>query len=130
MKRDMDLIRKLLFYFDEQSIDESQMQREIDWVPEIEGYDEIILKYHLLMMYQAGFIDGDAILANERRIICVIPCYLTWQGHEFLEQVRNDTTWAKVKKQVVTLGVPMTFGVLKSILLQEIKQRTGLEITV
>ena len=49
MKRDMDLIRKLLFFFDE--------REEVDAVecPPIERHSELEIKHHMVLITQAGF---------------------------------------------------------------------------
>lgn len=39
---------------------------------------------------------------------------LTWEGQEFLDAIRADSTWAKVKTAIVKNGGSLSFEVLKS----------------
>ena len=52
MKRDMDLIRKILLYI------EDNYKPGQEWIREIilEGYDESTITEHILLAYQSGFI--------------------------------------------------------------------------
>lgn len=38
---------------------------------------------------------------------------LTWLGHEFLDKIRNETAWNKIKNIVKSKGVDMSFDVIK-----------------
>jgi hypothetical protein len=46
------------------------------------------------------------------RVIYVIPFELTWQGHEYLVKVRNDSVWRRVKDVVASKGGSLTFSVV------------------
>lgn len=46
---------------------------------------------------------------------------LTWNGHEFLDNVRNDTVWAKLKRAVAEKGGAVSFDVLKALALSYAK---------
>lgn len=40
---------------------------------------------------------------------------LAWEGHEFLDAVRNDTVWTKTKKVFTEKGVDMSFDLVKTV---------------
>ena len=40
---------------------------------------------------------------------------LTWEGHEFLDQIRDDTVWNNTKKTIKEKALPFVFDVVKSI---------------
>ena len=85
MKRDMEVVRKLLLYFEDKPDD-----RAVDKV-DIEGYDAKAIGYHLILLYEAGLIEGEPYVSKtSKRIIDVMPFRLTWEGHEFLP--RHVTT--------------------------------------
>src|SRR6202035_1472820 len=92
MKRDLDLIRKLLVFFEAKPDDRAED------CPSVDGYSPLEIKYHLLLMYEAGFLRCEVESTAAGRPIRVFGFSLTWQGHEFLEASRNDTIWAKAKK--------------------------------
>ncbi|MCK4752923.1 MAG: DUF2513 domain-containing protein, partial [Planctomycetes bacterium] len=88
MKRDFDLVRKLLIYFDEKPGPEHVE------VPPIEGYDELSIKYHTVLLHDAEFLRCEPVTSSSsNRVIYVIPFDLTWKGHEFLAKIRDDGIW-------------------------------------
>jgi hypothetical protein len=119
MKRDFDLIRKLLFYFEEKP-DTASVE-----CPEIKGYKELTIKYHILLMAQAGFIDYEPELTKTGRIIRVIAFSLTWEGHEFLDVIRNEGTWKRIKDFAKQKGASLSFDVIKAIALHGVKKLIG-----
>jgi predicted transcriptional regulator len=111
MKRDLDLIRKLLFYFEEKS------GPEVVENPVIEGYDESTIQYHLRLMHDAHLINCETERSSTSpdRIIRVLPFDLTWEGHEFLTKVRSETTWRHIKDTLKTKGGGMAFAVVNEL---------------
>jgi hypothetical protein len=83
-------------------------------INQIEGYSEKILIYHIRQLIDAGFIDGEVIDSiggvgfNIRR--------LTWVGHEFVENSRNDTLWSKAKDTVVSKTGGISVDILSEVL--------------
>jgi hypothetical protein len=47
-----------------------------------------------------------------------IPKGLTWDGHEFLDAIRNDTVWNKTKRVIADKGGSIPFDVLKDLALK------------
>ena len=89
MKRDIDLVRKLLLYLEEKPDD--KVVKDL----ELEGYSKGEVKYHFILMDQAGLLrcEREVSSSTSDRVIRVYPFSLTWQGHEFIEAARNDTFW-------------------------------------
>jgi len=93
MKRDMDLVRRILFGLEVHD-DNSDLRNF-----KIEGVEVNTLSGHVHMMAEAGLID-----AHEQRNRAESnwsPKRVTWRGHEFLDAIRNDTLWSKTKKVVL-----------------------------
>ena len=111
MKRDMDLIRKILFEI------ESKKPFEVIHNLSIEGYDKQEVAYHCEMLYQEGLIknyySGDC--DNFDGVLFFRGQDLTWQGHDFLETIRQDTIWNKTKKTIAEKGLAITVGTIKTI---------------
>ena len=40
---------------------------------------------------------------------------LTWQGHEFIDAIKNETVWNKVKGEAGKRGVDLSFETIKAI---------------
>jgi hypothetical protein len=110
MKRDMELIRKLLFFFDDKSTPEHVM------VPPIDGYDDATIKYHLVLMHDAGLLRCEPLKSSTSdRVIEVIPFELTWDGHEFLDTVRNNSVWQRIRDAISKNGGALAFSVVKGL---------------
>ena len=62
-------------------------------------YDIDEIKYCLVQLYEAGFIYG-SIPSSSGGISFMHISGLTWNGHELLKNMSNDTVWAKVKKKL------------------------------
>ena len=78
MKRDFELIRQLLIFFEEK-----QSPQHIE-VPPIDGYDELTIKYHLVLLHDAGLLRCEPVRSStSERVIYVLPFDLTWEGHGF-----------------------------------------------
>lgn len=107
MKRDMELIRKLFF-----ALEENPHQLTID------GYDIEVVKYHALLLIEAGFLDGKVsdTLVNTS----VVPTHifvnrLTWDGHEFLDNIRKDEVWNTIKSEFKDASVSTIFNIGKEL---------------
>jgi len=110
MKRDLDLIRQLLIFFEEK---ESPQHIE---VPPIEGYDELAIKYHLVLLYDAGLLRCEPVRSSTSdRVIYVLPFALTWEGHEFLDKVKNESVWKKIRTVVASKGGSLAFSVVNQL---------------
>jgi DNA-binding transcriptional ArsR family regulator len=53
MKRDMELVRKLLLFLEEKP-DHVVLEKV-----ELEGYDPVTIGHHLVVLYEAGYIEGE-----------------------------------------------------------------------
>lgn len=109
MTRDLELIKQILLHF----------ENKTDWKHEknfeIEGYDSNLVAYHLQLIYEAGLINGEAITSNTGRIYDVIPFRLTWQGHEFLDNIKDQSRWTKIKKLVISKGGNFSIELIKNL---------------
>jgi hypothetical protein len=113
VKRDMDLIRKILL-----AVEESAGEARI---PEIDGYTAVEIAYHSRLLLDAELItaldasshDGEAYLITG----------FTWSGHDFLDASRNDTVWNKAKDIIKIKGGAFTFEILKSLLTKLVSEQ-------
>ena len=74
MKRDMELIRKILF-----SLEERPFQKAVTELP-IEGYERHVIMYHMLLLAQAGLVDFEPEKTKSGRIINAHVLGLNWAG--------------------------------------------------
>lgn len=107
MKRDWELIRKILIKL-EQMAEESLPLKD----DQFEGVDPDTVSYHFKIMGQAELIETDVITIRGNSLYSAKA--ITWQGHEFLDKIRNDTVWNKSKAMLKNKGIDLSFDVLKS----------------
>lgn len=122
MKRDPELIRKLLLFFDEKP------GAEHVEIPPIDGYDELAIKYHLVLLHGAGYLTCEPVTSSSSdRVIYVLPFELTWNGHEFLDEIRNEHVWEDVMTTVREKGfVSTSVHILKKLADNAIRKRLDL----
>src|SRR5215213_8227136 len=107
MKRDMDLARQILF-----EIEKLPHGLDVIFQPEIEGHSSEEVSYHIMLLTQAGYVEGEEAPDGWHART------LTWQGHEFLEAARDESRWNKAKKILKEKGGAITFDILKQFLLE------------
>jgi hypothetical protein len=110
MKRDMDLIRKILLEMEKAPFSEGWLELKL------EGYDKNDISYHIMLLHEAGLIE--AINISTLKILEWKPKYITWSGHEFLDAARDNNRWETAKKIIVEKGGNLAFDVVKSVLIQ------------
>ena len=106
VKRNMELVRELLLRVEaEQDFDSltSKYSQE-----EIVGHVEILLDAKLLDGKVYYDLSGGPGSAHIQR--------LTWAGHEFLDNARNDTVWNKVTSTIKNAATTASFEVLVEML--------------
>lgn len=112
MKRDMDLIRKILLAMEEKPDGFFEGRLVID------GYSSNQIGYHVYLMMQAGLVEGADATTMDSSSPVAIPTCLTWYGHDFLDASRDENRWTKAKQMAAKLGSGVTFDVMKTLLVQ------------
>jgi hypothetical protein len=121
MKRDLDLIRKILL-----TIEGAPKSKESNAVEELESeHDYDILQYHLSLLLEAGLINAIDMSSGNQPYGSYIVQKLTWSGHEFLDTARNDTRWEKAKEATKKIA-GISFDVLKALLIAWMKEELGI----
>jgi len=89
MKRDPEVIRRLLLFFEEKPDVNLVEAKSV----KIDGQDLATIQYHIDLMFEAGFLSYEtANSSTSDRLIYALPFRLTWKGHEFLDAARSDTS--------------------------------------
>jgi len=113
VERNMDLVRELLFII-EKNDDKKELPIPKDW-------DREVVAYHLKILEQAGFVENYTKWAGNEPLW--ILASLTWDGHEFLDSIRNNTIWNKTKEGIKGKGLEIA-----SVPLEVIKEYAKLQI--
>ena len=111
MKRDIDLIRKILKTVE--NSDDAYVK--IKTIPGYESEDNTVI-YHLSLLFEAGLIDAD-VETDDDGVECFCGnVWLTWNGHEFLDAAKNEMVWSKAKSILKDRGVVLPFRLFQSLL--------------
>lgn len=62
------------------------------------------INYACLKLYEGGFLNGQPQPKNIAMHTWIIIYGLTWNGHEFLGNIREEKSWQKTKKIVDKIG--------------------------
>jgi len=108
MKRNMDLIREILF-----KIEELPLKSEYKLL-EIKNYNQDEIIYHLLILHEAGLIV--AHIANYDQETLIYPKRLTWSGHEFLESAKNNGPWNEAKNFLKEKAISVPFALFEKLI--------------
>lgn len=110
MKRDWDVIRDILTQVEEIPTGEGAIQ--LSAFPAEQAGE---VSYHMELLIEAGLVHGKMAKTLGPGPYNFIAMRLTWEGHEFIDAVRNDTVWQKAKKSFISNGISMTFDLVKSV---------------
>lgn len=87
---------------------------------------------HVALLMEAGLVEGQScgVFVSggvpSMRFNAYNPYRLTWQGHEFLDSIRDENVWNKIQTQAVDKGATLSFEVIKELGVGFIKAAVGL----
>lgn len=91
MKRDLDLIREILIFAENMDSNDKFYRND--------HYSDFILCEHVYLLAQAGFIEVPESV-KKTPLISTMITRLTWEGHEFLANIKNDQVFNQVKEKM------------------------------
>lgn len=110
MKRDMDLVRKIMLAVEasERPLDSTLIR--------ISGYTTETITEHMRLLNEAGLIEGISAYSVEHRLKWS-ELRLTWNGHDFIDAARNESVWTETVTEVRKKTGAVPFEVLKGLLI-------------
>jgi hypothetical protein len=125
MKRDLDLVRKILLMSEDAPgrIDEVKLAALDD--------DADKLAFHVQLMAEHGLIVGSVTYDGFRtRPLSIEVHRVTWQGFDYLDAIRSPKVWDKAKRVIAESVGETSLSVVKqtcqAIAWQMIQQQIGL----
>ena len=115
MKRDLDLIREILLQVEARGPKQSM---EV----EIEGRDRNEIFGHVQLLEEAGFVEVTFTGGPTSWV-----SRITWDGHEFLDSVRDSDVWVKVTNKMKEVGGTASFDIVKALAIGFVKEKLGLD---
>ena len=107
MKRDMDLVYKILEFYEEKEDFVSAV------TPKIDGYSKEQIFYHLKLMDQAYLIeakDWSGISNTEW-----VASSLTSHGHDFFDSLKQESVWSTIKSEFKEASLETIVSVSKQL---------------
>jgi hypothetical protein len=124
MKRDMDLVRDLLLAIENHpTLADGTNVLMVD-APDKLGLDGRSIEeihYHLEMMIKKGLVDGQLNLME-------MVSGLTWDGHDFLDTIRDPAIWQATKdgaKKAGGFSLELLGALAKGLIKKKIEEHTG-----
>lgn len=74
---------------------------------DLDGIESAFAGYHMWLLIDAGLVKGSCLDTGHGKV-CRLRC-LTWEGCEFLDNIRKDATWEKIKETAQQKGLELTF---------------------
>ncbi len=108
MKRDWNLIRDILL-----ATEALPTYRELLRPGDVTGYDNAEISYHMALLIDAGLVTGKCKTQRDD-IFCIVE-NLTWQGHEFLDKIRENSTWLSFKQTLADKSISLSLESIKAV---------------
>ena len=124
VKRDMDLIREILFKIE----DKNDLVLRVIELPERDY--ETVSRY-IEMLYDNGFIDGDKRRDYSQSFSEILVKDLSWDGHDLLDLIRSQDVWDKTKQGVIdakSFSLDLLKSLAKGYAKTKIEEVTGLKL--
>jgi len=110
MERNWDTIREILTLFEEVTTEKGALR-----LSNFAGERADEISYHMELLIERGLVYGQMSKTLGRGPHDFIAARLTWEGHELLDVIRNNSVWQKTKKSFASKGLSMTFDLVKSV---------------
>lgn len=123
MKRDMELVRSILLEVESCT----GLPQSIPKI-EIADHEGVAIDHHINILRDAALVDweaADETAGMERREFRGLR--LTWQGHEFLDNARNEGVWRRVKDMLADSDIKSaSFSIWTTLLSDQLKRNLGM----
>jgi Hypothetical protein (DUF2513) len=131
MKRDMDLIRTLLLRLEALPMRPGGIAHltAADKALAVPGKTVEEVDYHLCQIEKSGLIDPGGVAP----MVGIGFRCLTWEGHNFVDSVRDDAIWHEAKegaKKAGSLSLELLGALAKGLIKKKIEQHTGVNLDI
>lgn len=129
MKRDMNLIREILFRLEAKNLPSGGIWfvDAGDEEMQIEGYTHQQIDQHIALIGRSEFVDT----GNSDPNYGIGFKGLTWEGHDFIDSVRDQDIWDKTQEGLKKAGgfsLDLAKALAKGFIKKNIERYTGVEL--
>jgi len=126
MKLDYDCVRSMLLELEEKlTLNDGLSLHQMKNFNTFDKYGYEVSVYTLTKLIEAEYLNG-SIDRGDNQIINIGIGSITWDGHQFLDNIRDNSVWSKTKDSVKTLS-SVSLSVLSSVAISVINKQIGLE---
>lgn len=120
-----DCVRNLLLTIEGLGYNEALTLEKCAKMPLLANYEDVDIVYTAERLQEAGFIDATIRRLSGNNVLFRINS-LTWAGHQFLDNIRDETVWRETK-QVASKVASASLNVLSDIAAGLIRKTLGLD---
>lgn len=122
MKRDMGMIRTILLVLeqnhDDEPISTHMHHKGKDYERELNHHVRLLADEGLIHTVRGHTLNGDG---------ADMPYALTWKGHDFLDNIRDENVWQGLCELEAASGHPLPSDVFLQLAKRMVRQRVGLD---
>jgi hypothetical protein len=116
MKRDMDLIRRILLAVQD---DQFAYGESIHF----DDVGDVVCAHHVASIFDSGMGEGRLTKTDAHGIVAGSIDRLTSVGHDFCDAIRQDTIWRKATEHIIKPGASYGFSILVEWVKLEVHRR-------
>lgn len=105
----MDLIRYILLQIEEEYKDAALYNLKVL------KYEKEEIAYNCKLLYEKGLISYYRADYADNHLYAFVVGALTWEGHDYLDRIRDNTTWGKVKSTINENKLPFMIETVKEV---------------
>lgn len=119
MRINYDCIRELLIVLEDNLIINDNLDlpkiyfKDIEQNPIMRKYSRADIAYSAQILFETDFIDC-RIIYSDNQIENIVFFSITFAGHQYIESIKNDTLWNKLKSKIINHGLSLSFELIKS----------------
>ena len=126
MKLNQDCVREILLFIEEkQKPGQSLYIENIITSLKSKGYTEEEIKYALSKLKETPYTTLNLTQYNGL-VLGGTSEALTWEGHQFLDNIRNTSTWKNIKSTVNEKVGNASISIIAAVAESDIKHKLGL----
>ena len=111
MVRNWDTVRAILL-----KLEAAEAAHATLTFDQVDGIDPQQAGYHMMLLQEADLIEAKILKSGsgDGAIAMALARRLTWEGHEFLDKIRDPSMWGKIKAKVQEKSLDLTFDSIKA----------------
>ena len=123
MDRDMEIVRLILL----RQVGDTQAKEALEQIKAQLGDAGMRFQaQHTALHIEAGFVEGRVMTDVNGAPHMAVLIRLTWEGHNFLDTIRNETVWKNTKETLLKPGASWTLPLLTQVAESEIRKNLGI----